>query len=239
MALFEQGELKIHYEERGEGFPVLALAPGGLRSTIGHWDNAPWNVVDQLAEGFRVIALDQRNAGGSWAPVSASDGWHTYTEDHLALLDHLGIERFAAIGMCIGGAFICSLLEKAPERVAAAVALQPIGLSDNRHTFYELFDSWAADIRDDHPEATDADWAVLREHLYGGDHTLWSVPDSALSSFATPLLVALGNDVYHPQNASRTLAERAPNATLIERWKDGESIPVAQKAVWDFLVSAR
>jgi pimeloyl-ACP methyl ester carboxylesterase len=42
--------------------------------------------------------------------------------------------------MCIGGAFIMRLLEEAPERVTAAVALQPIGLDSNRDTFLGLFE---------------------------------------------------------------------------------------------------
>ena len=41
--------------------------------------------------------------------------------DLTRLMDHLGIETFAVVGMCIGGAFIMRLLEEAPERVTAAV----------------------------------------------------------------------------------------------------------------------
>ena len=44
------------------------------------------NVPEALSPHFRVIAMDQRNAGASRAPVSADDGWHTYTRDQLALL---------------------------------------------------------------------------------------------------------------------------------------------------------
>ena len=50
-------------------------------------------------------------------------------------MDHLGIERFSVMGMCIGGAFIMELLAEVPDRVSAAVAMQPIGLVDNRDDF--------------------------------------------------------------------------------------------------------
>ena len=136
MATFEQGPVSLRYEVRGDGPPILMLAPGGLRaSRIETWANVPWNPVDALADRYRVIAMDQRNTGTSVGPISADDGWDTYAADQLALMDHLGIERFGVVGMCIGGAFVVKLAHTAPARVTAAVAMQPIGLDDNREAF--------------------------------------------------------------------------------------------------------
>jgi pimeloyl-ACP methyl ester carboxylesterase len=42
-------------------------------------------------------------------------------------MDHLGIEKFMVMGFCIGGPFIWNLLERAPNRVVAAVLAQPSG----------------------------------------------------------------------------------------------------------------
>lgn len=235
MAIFDNGDVHIHYEEHGCGFPVLLIAPGGMRSAIGAWGNAPWNPSEHLAPSYRVIAMDQRNAGSSTAPVSASDGWATYTADQLALLDHLGVDKFHVLGMCIGGSYIVSLIRSAPQRVASAVALQPIGLDGNREVFHELFDGWAAEIRDAHPEAGNADWAGFRAGMYGGDDLLFSVPTADVASFTTPILVLMGDDVYHPQVASRTLAATAPKATLVERWKPPADQPGARAAVEAFL----
>ena len=91
--------------------------------------------------------MDQRNAGKSTAPVSGEDGWHTYTADHLALLDHLGIEKTHILGGCIGGPYCLGLIQTAPNRVASAVLQQSIGLENNRDVFYGLFDEWAGEIR--------------------------------------------------------------------------------------------
>ena len=140
MSTVQLGPATIRYETYGDGPAVLLLAPGGLRaSRIETWGNAPWNPIDALRDRFRVVAMDQRNTGTSFAPITATDGWDDYAADQLGLMDHLGIDRFAVVGMCIGGAFIAKLLVTVPERVSAAVAMQPIGLDDNRDTFDELF----------------------------------------------------------------------------------------------------
>jgi pimeloyl-ACP methyl ester carboxylesterase len=240
MATIETGAATIRYETWGDkGRPaVLMLAPGGLKgSRIEAWANAPWNPIEALSASgrYRVVGMDQRNTGTSFAPITAGDGWPDYAADQLALMDELGIERFGVMGMCIGGAFIMELIEQAPERITAAVAMQPIGLSDNRPEFRKAFEDWRAAVGDDHPEASDADWEGVWDNMYGGDEVLWSVPGSLLPSVDTPILVLQGNDVYHPTAASRLLAERAPAATLVERWKDPADQPAARAAVDAFL----
>ena len=152
-------------------------------------------------------------------------------------MDHLGIERFSVLGMCIGGAFIMELLSEVPERIQAAVALQPIGLDDNREAFRGMFDQWRDGIAGDHPEATDSDWEGCWSNLFGGDDLLWSVPDAMLATVDTPLLVLQGNDLYHPQKASQQLAALVPAATLIEHWKDPADQPAARAAVDGFLAA--
>ncbi len=111
MPVFERDNIRVYYEVHGEGFPVLLLAPGGMQSSIPVWKNTPYDAIEQLAPHFQVIAMDQRNAGQSTAPIAATDGWQDYTDDQVALLDHLGIDRFHAAGMCIGGSFIMGLVE--------------------------------------------------------------------------------------------------------------------------------
>src|SRR4030095_15341964 len=159
MPSFRNGDATIYYEEFGQGFPVLTFAPAGLQSVIDVWSKpmAPINPTTEWADTFRVIAMDQRNAGGkSSAPITAKDGWDTYTSDHVALLDHLGIERCHLFGQCIGGSFILNVLKAAPRRVAAAVLAQPIGrVGEPVTTRTPRFDDWAKPLTDP-PEATPA-----------------------------------------------------------------------------------
>lgn len=236
MPTFTTGDTTINYLERGSGFPLLLIAPGGVRSSIEWWDNAPWNPIDHLGEHYRVIAMDQRNAGASTGPVTADSGWSTYTDDQLALLDHLGVDRFLVEGMCIGGSYILGLIQAAPERVVAAVLKQPIGLDDNRDAFHEMFDTWADEQRAAHPEAGPTDWAGFREAMFGGDFVFSATPEF-VSSCPTPMLVLMGNDRYHPESVSRRVADLAPNATLIENWKDPADQPAARLVIEEFLAA--
>ncbi len=232
----ETGIVSLYYEDEGEGFPVLLIAPGGMRSTLSAWQNAPWNPIRQLAANHRVIAMDQRNAGRSTGPITADDGWHTYTEDQLALMNHLGIGRFHVVGMCIGGSYIGGLLSAAPERIASAVILQTIGLDDNREAFFEMFKGWADELKPKRPDVKDDAWTAFGENMYGGDKQFFSVTPEAFAAVDTPILVLVGDDLYHPTSASRALAEAASNSAVIESWKEEPARKVAMAKVEDFLL---
>ena len=116
----DRGGARIWYTERGTGFPMLTLAPGGMRSSVPLWELAAINPLTAYAGHYRMIAMDQRNAGQSAGPLEAGDPWGAYAADQLAVMDHAGIGRFLAFGCCIGGPFILKLLELAPDRVVAA-----------------------------------------------------------------------------------------------------------------------
>jgi pimeloyl-ACP methyl ester carboxylesterase len=161
MPSFEHHGARIYYEEFGQGFPILTFAPAGLQSVIDVWSqpSAPINPTTEFADKFRVIAMDQRNAGGqSRAPITAQDGWDSYTADHIALLDHLRIDRCHLYGQCIGGSFILNLIKAQPGRVQSAVLAQPIGrvgaMAPGRP---DRFNGWAETLKD-HSEATPQVW---------------------------------------------------------------------------------
>ncbi|MDD9966333.1 MAG: alpha/beta hydrolase [Myxococcales bacterium] len=236
MPEFRRGDVVIRYLERGEGFPILLFAPGGMRSAASFWKATPYNPVTELSDEFRVIAMDQRNAGRSTAPVQQGDGWHVYTADHLALLDHLGIERCHVIGNCIGGPFCLGLIQAAPERVASAVVQQTIGYEDNRQAFYDMFDAWAAELRKTQPDVPEATWEAFRGRMYDGDF-VFNVDRDFVRTCPTPLLVLMGNDLYHPQSTSREIVELAPQAELVEQWKEEEIVPETVRRVRSFLRS--
>lgn len=237
MPFYERGDARIHYEIHGKGFPVLMLAAGGMRSSIPFWAKSPLDAIELLAPHYRVIAMDQRNAGQSTAPISGTDGWRDYRDDQIGLLDHLGIDRFHAAGMCIGGSFIMELVHAVPERIVSAVMFQPIGYDDNHQTFVELFDGWMAEVKPSHPSVSDAAWASFRETMFGSEKLLFNMDEDDVARCHIPLLVLMGNDAYHPEITSRKIVELAPHASLVERWKEPESNGAACAAVEAFLAA--
>ena len=219
MAIFERDNICINYEIHGDGFPILLFAPGGMRSALSFWESSPWNPIESLKDDFQVVAMDQRNAGHSTAPVHADDGWQTYTSDHVALLDHIGVDKCHALGGCIGGPYSLGLIEAIPDRVCSAVLQQPIGAENNQDLFFEMFDMWANAIKSEHPEATDATWTAFRSNMFEHEF-LYNVDRSFVRQLQTPLLVLMGNDAYHPESISREIASIAPNAILKEHWQN-------------------
>lgn len=237
MPSFRSHGATIYYEERGRGFPILTFAPAGLQSTIEVWSRpaAPINPITEFGSSFRVIAMDQRNAGGqSRAPITAQDGWHTYTGDHIGLLDHLGIDRCHVYGQCIGGSFILSLLKARPERVASAVLAQPIGRVGAMPAGRSArFEAWAESLKD-HPEATPPVLDVFYRNLYGPGF-VYCVDRAFVSTCATPCLILAGNDEAHPLPISEELAKLLPKCELIREWKTGEALTSASARVKEFL----
>src|SRR5258705_10176522 len=103
-------------------------------------------------------------------PLSADDGWDTYTGDPIALLDHLGIKQCHLMGGCIGGAYSLGVIKAAPHRVSAAILQNPIGLSPrNREMFFRMFDTWADAFKVQRPKLDAAALRQFRHRMYGGD----------------------------------------------------------------------
>ena len=237
MPSFPHHNASIYYEEFGQGFPLLAFAPAGLQSVIDVWNrpSAPINPTTEFAAHFRVIAMDQRNAGGrSHAPITAQDGWHSYAADHIALLDHLGIDQCHLYGQCIGGPFILSLLKAQPQRIACAVLAQPIGRVGPRGPGRSAnFEAWTKTLQD-HPEATAQVLEAFHQNLYGPGFA-YSVDRAFVASCQTPCLVLAGNDVPHPYPIAEETAKLLPNSEFIAEWKEGAPLAAAKVRIKDFL----
>jgi 3-oxoadipate enol-lactonase / 4-carboxymuconolactone decarboxylase len=100
-----------HVIEGPDDAPVVALS-GSLGSTHAMWDEQ----AAALAGEFRVLRIDHRGHGGSPSPP----GPYTVDDlagDALALLDELGIDRVAFVGLSLGGAVGQVLALRAPERI--------------------------------------------------------------------------------------------------------------------------
>jgi pimeloyl-ACP methyl ester carboxylesterase len=239
MPTIEHNGASIYYEEYGKGFPILTFAPAGLASTIAVWSgaSAPIKPVEDLSANYRVIVMDQRNAGGqSHAPVTAQDGWHSFAADHIAVLDHLRIDRCHLFGQCIGGSFIFSLLKAQPKRIASAVIAQAIGrVGPMKPGRTARFEAWAKALADSGKPVSEQVLEAFYQNLYGPGF-VYSADRAFVASCQTPCLTLAGNDDAHPYPISEEIAKLLPkNEGFIKEWKSGAALVSAKVAVNAFL----
>ena len=226
VGFYEKGNVRIRYAEIGSGFPLLATPGGGLNSCIAVWARAVINIPEEFKNDFRVITMDQRNATGgeSTGPVPVDDPWGAFADDQLGLMDHLGIRQFLFFGNCIGGPFAMKLMERAPQRVVAAIVSQPVGHNPAKPDY--MYDAgktvWAKELRERKP---DVSMEIIEKYL----HNLYRVrPDFVYSvsrefakSCHTPMLVLPDDVVAHPLVASVDVASLCPNAEItVFPWKE-------------------
>ena len=226
VGFYEKGNVRIRYAEIGSGFPLLATPGGGLNSCIAVWARAVINIPEEFKNDFRVITMDQRNATGgeSTGPVPVDDPWGAFADDQLGVMDHLGIDRFFFFGNCIGGPFAMKLMERAPQRVAAAILSQPVGHHPaNPDYMYDAGkNAWAKELRERRP---DVSMETIEKYL----HDLYRVrPDFVYSvsrdfakSCQTSMLVLPDDVAAHPLVASIDVASLCPNAEItVFPWKE-------------------
>ena len=244
---YQKGNVRIHYEETGSGFPLLLIAGGGLNgSTIGAIRGGnPFNTIEALKGEFRLIYADLRNAEGqSTGPLEVNRPWDSYTDDHIGLMDHLGIDKFMVLGFCIAGPFIWNLMKRAPNRVVAAVPAQPVGFRPELPT--SLYDSqktgWAEPLVKRRPEITMAmaDQFLTRMFRNNPDF-VFTVTRDFVKTCQTPVLVLPDDTAGHSYAAAVESAMLAPKGQLsMYPWKDTPAkIPLAVRHVRSFLLSHR
>lgn len=245
MSFYQRGPVRIRYEEYGSGVPLLLIAGGGLNSTIAGLSN-PFNAIEEFKGEYRCIAADLRNAveGQSSGPLEVDRPWDSYTDDHLGLMDHLGIDRFLVMGFCIGGPFIWNLLKRAPQRVIAAVLAQPSGSRpEMRDLFYETnMKGWAPALTAHRPDVTMATVDRFLTKMYRTNPDfVFTVTREFARSCQTPLLILPDDIPAHPYAVAMEAAMLAPKAEVsMFPWKEPkERIPLAVRQIRSFLKAHR
>ncbi len=228
-SFYERGDVRIRYQETGSGFPLLVIPGGGLNSRMANWRIAPYGVFDPMKEfknDFRCITMDHRNANGgeSTGPVPVDDPWDAFADDHLGLMDHLGIRQFFFLGCCIGGPFVFKAIKRAPDRVVAAVICQTVGHRPEKpdHMYNGGRDVWAKEFRTRHPEVSMETIERYLHNLYRvRPDFVYSVSREFVSHCPTPMLVMPDDTPGHPYQVSMDIASLAPNAEVtVYPWKE-------------------
>ena len=242
MPFYQRGDVRIHYEEVGSGFPLLVIPGGGLNSTVAGLANHPFNPMEEFKGEYRVIAADLRNAnaGESTGPLETDRPWDAHTDDHIGLMDHLGIREFMVLGFCIGGPFIWNLLRRAGDRLVAAVPAQPSGFRPEMPTlgYDNNMKGWGPALVARRPDITMEMVDKFLTNMYRARADfVYTVTRDFVRQCKTPVLILPDDVPAHPYAVAMESALLAPNAQVsLYPWKDTpDKIPLAVRHIRTFL----
>ena len=240
----KSGSIHIAYQVAGSGANDLIVLGGFYSHLEAQWEEPRYaRFLERLASFSRLIALDQRGTGLSDRTVRLPT-LEQHVDDVLAVMDAVGVERAAILGIAQGGALAALLAATHPQRMSGLV----------------LYAAYARLMQDeDYPWGRDARWyrrlmqetesgwgtgAILERLAPGmaGDESFrswWArferlihSPGSALAylrmqaevdirqvlpAIRLPtLVIQRRNDVYRDPGNSRYLAEHIPGAAYVD-----------------------
>ena len=117
--LVELNGLKIHYLDWcTAGEPPLLLLHGGMQ-TAHSWDLT----AVALKRRFHVVAMDLRGHGDSDWSERGDYSHHTHASDVAGLVEHLGWDRLALIGLSLGGLTAMRFASEHADQLVALVVV--------------------------------------------------------------------------------------------------------------------
>jgi 3-oxoadipate enol-lactonase len=118
--------ISLTYAEHGVGGAGPVILLHGFPLNRAMWDD----VVPALADRYHVVVPDLRGHGATEAPAGPYETVD-HASDVVALLDRLGVERAAIVGLSMGGYVALQLMVRAPERIRAIVLADTMGRADS------------------------------------------------------------------------------------------------------------
>ena len=114
MPFTENGGVRLHWEEQGQGTPLLLVM--GHRYSAALW----YPLIPALAAKHRVIWFDNQGTGQSGASRNLTVP--QMARDALAVMDAAGVERAHIFGVSMGGVIVLELAMQQPRRVVSLIA---------------------------------------------------------------------------------------------------------------------
>jgi pimeloyl-ACP methyl ester carboxylesterase len=126
MPYADSNGVKIHYHVEGDG-PAIILQHG-FSGSLHDWESAGY--VDALKADYTLILADTRGHGKSDKPHDVeSYDMKLKSDDNLAVLDDLGIDKAHYMGYSLGGRTGYGVAKYAPERFHSIIigGMHPYG----------------------------------------------------------------------------------------------------------------
>ena len=249
------GDLSIWYERRGDG--PLALFISGSGADLR---NKPSVFDGPLGAGFDLLAYDQRGLGQTSVP----DGPYTmadYGDDAAGLLDHVGWESCAVVGVSFGGMVAQELAIRHPERVERLVlcCTSSGGAGAPSYPLHTLVDlpqeerlsiqlgisdtRYGREWQDANPDAAEKIFATMRGRDGAADGERRQLEARShhdtydrLDQITAPTLVCAGRfDGIAPVANSEAIAARIPQAEL-RVYEGGHLFLLQDRRAWSEIV---
>ena len=117
MAFVQSGDVNLHVEETGSGYPIVFVHEFG--SDCREWEQQ----VRWFSRAYRCITYNARGYPPSDVPEDRDQyGWELAVADLLAVLDGLGLDRAHVVGLSMGGYAVLQFGLRHPQRASAIVA---------------------------------------------------------------------------------------------------------------------
>lgn len=118
MPFFDNEGVKIYYEIKGEGPPVIMIH-GFAANIESNWKASNW--VDVLKDDYKLILVDCRGHGKSDKPKDATEYGEKINDDIVKLLDHLSIKKANFFGYSMGARITTDILLENEELFISAI----------------------------------------------------------------------------------------------------------------------
>ncbi|SES21771.1 alpha/beta fold hydrolase [Salipaludibacillus aurantiacus] len=117
MPYFQSDGVSLYYESTGEGPPIIFICPPAMGGATF------FEQQKQLKNHFQVITFDPRGNGKSSDGKTGDYTIYDWTEDVLALADHLKLEKVITCGYSMGGLPAQEFAISYPERTAGLILI--------------------------------------------------------------------------------------------------------------------
>lgn len=198
-------EIKLHYIEKGKGFPLVLLHGNGEDLTYFE------NQIGFFSKYYHVIAIDTRGHGASprgTAPFTLAQ----FSDDLKAFLDEMAIGKAHILGFSDGGNIALLFALKYPQMVEKLVLngvdLSTAGVKPTVQLPIELAYRLTAFISRFDQKATS------KKEMLGLMVGQPNIRPDELAALSMPVLVIAGTCDMIKESHTRMIADSLPNAAL-------------------------